>query len=206
MGILEIIGLITVLIITLIIIATLTLLIVGYVLIKKNKILFPKLALFLLDNFYSILLRLFLFIGSEETFYRIGIEFYNKYYEDKFKSTNKKILILPHCLRDAKCPAKLSPNGIECVMCGKCVIGEILKRAKSLGYEVYIVPGSTFLKRILKNDSGVFGVACYKDLFYGMNYLSRKSIPMQGQPLLKDGCLNTIVDVDELLNRLENLR
>jgi hypothetical protein len=55
-----------------------------------------------------------------------------------------------------------------------------------------------------KNPDGVFAVACYNDLFHGMNSLSRKNIPIQGQLLMKDGCILTLVDVEELINRLKN--
>ncbi len=178
--------------------------ILSYFLVKKDRLLFPKLFLYIMDNFYSMLLKIFLLVGTEDTFYKIGIDFYNKYYAEKFSKTQKRILILPHCLRDLKCPAKLGANGIECIFCKKCPLGDIVKVAKENNYKIYIVPGSTFLKRILKENrpDGVFGVACYRDLFYGMNYLSRKGVATQGQALLKDGCVNTMVNVEELLDRL----
>ena len=206
-GFLQIVGIATITIFALAFISFVLILIIGYVLLKKNRLIFPNLALFLMDNFHSILLRLFLLIGTEETFYRIGIEFYNKYYEDKFKKAKKRVLVLPHCLRDTRCPAKLTPNGVECIFCNRCKIAEIIKVAEEKGYKVYIIPGSTFLKRILKEEKpdAVFGVACNRDLFYGMNALSRKGIPSQGQPLLRDGCINTLVDVDELITRLKSL-
>ena len=204
---LQIVGLITLTVFILIIIVSILILIIGYILLKKDRLIFPNLSLFLMDNFYSILLKVFLLIGTEDTFYRVGIEFYNKYYEDAFKKAKNKVLVLPHCLRDSKCPAKLTPNGVECIFCGRCKIGDIIKVAKENNYKVYIVPGSTFLKRILKEEKpeAVFGVACNRDLFYGMNMLSRKGIPSQGQPLLRDGCINTLVDVDELISRLKSL-
>ena len=102
-GFLQIVGVVTITIFALAFISFVLILIIGYVLLKKNRLIFPNLALFLMDNFYSILLRLFLLIGTEETFYRIGIEFYNKYYEDKFKKAKKRVLVLPHCLRDTRC-------------------------------------------------------------------------------------------------------
>ena len=204
---LQLIGIITIAIFALAFISFILILIIGYILLKKNKLIFPNLALCLMDNLYSILLKLFLLIGTEDTFYRVGIEFYNKYYEDKFKKAKKRVLVLPHCLRDTRCPAKLTPNGVECIFCNRCKIAEIIKVANEKGYKVYIIPGSTFLKRILKEErpEAVFGVACNRDLFYGMNSLSRKGIPSQGQPLLRDGCINTLVDVDELITRLKSL-
>ena len=108
----------------------------GYYLLKKNKILFPKLSLYITNNFYSILLRIFLIIGTEDTFYKVASEFYNKYYCEEFKKAKNKVLILPHCLRDLKCPGKLGPDGVECIFCGKCPIGEIIKVARITSYNV----------------------------------------------------------------------
>ena len=200
----EALGIVFAIFTVLILLIITTSVILGYFLVKKDKLVFPNVFLYIMDNFYSMLLKIFLLVGTEDTFYKIGIDFYNKYYTEKFNTTKNKILILPHCLRDLKCPAKLGANGIECVFCKKCPLGDIIKTAKENNYKVYIVPGSTFLKRILKENKpdGVFGVACYRDLFYGMNYLSRKGVATQGQALLKDGCINTMVDVEELIERL----
>ena len=71
-GFLQIVGIATITIFALAFISFVLILIIGYVLLKKNRLIFPNLALFLMDNFHSILLRLFLLIGTEETFYRIG--------------------------------------------------------------------------------------------------------------------------------------
>jgi len=207
-GFFEILGIISALLIFAGFIIILISAILGYFLVKKNKLLFPKVFLYIMDNFHPILLKLCLMVGTEDTFYRIGIDFYNRYYYHSFKRAERKVLILPHCLRDIKCPAKLGVNGVECVFCNRCPLGSIIKVARDYNYEVYIIPGSTFIKRILKErkPTGVFGVSCYRDLFYGMNYLSRRGIPVQGQPLLKDGCLCTSVDIEELLARIRDSR
>ena len=204
----ELLGMLTALIILSGFVIVIIALILGYFLVKKNRLLFPKVFLYIMDNFHPILLRLCLMVGTEDTFYRIGIDFYNRYYYPSFKNAERKVLILPHCLRDIKCPAKLGINGVECVFCNRCPLGIITKVAKDNNYDVYIIPGSTFIKRILKEKkpTGVFGVSCYRDLFYGMNYLSRKGIPVQGQPLLKDGCIRTSVDVEELIMRIKDNR
>ncbi|WP_229701906.1 DUF116 domain-containing protein [Methanofervidicoccus abyssi] len=207
-GFFEFLGILSALIILFGFIIVLVSLVLGYFLVKKNKLILPTVFLYIMDNFHPILLKLCLMIGTEDTFYRIGIDFYNRYYYQPFKNAERKVLILPHCLRDIKCPAKLGVNGIECVFCERCLLGSIIKIARENNYEVYIVPGSTFIKRILKEKkpTGVFGVSCYRDLFYGMNYLSRKGIPVQGQPLLKDGCICTSVDVEELITRIKDNR
>jgi hypothetical protein len=94
----------------------------------------------------------------------------------------------------------LSKEGVLCVSCGLCIIKDILELAKQKDYLVYIVPGSTFVKRIIKEQKPkyVFGVACYRDLFEVMNALSKKGLPVGGVLLKKDGCVETIVDFEEL--------
>jgi hypothetical protein len=203
-GIFEYLGIIFAAILLIVLLITTVALTLGYFLVKRDKLLFPKILLYIANNFYSALLRVFLLVGTEDTFYKAGIDFYNRYYSNKFKKARNKVLVLPHCLRDLKCPGKLGLNGVECVHCGRCSIGDIIKVAEKNNYKVFIVPGSTFLKRVLKEHrpGGVFGVACYSDLFHAMNYLSRKGVPTQGQPLIKDGCVNTLVDVEELISRL----
>jgi hypothetical protein len=205
-GIFDYLGMILLILIVLAAILFVTAIGLGYYLINKNKILFPKLSLYITNNFYSILLRIFLIIGTEDTFYKVASDFYNKYYCEDFKKAKNKVLILPHCLRDLKCPGKLGPDGVECVFCGKCPIGRVIKVAEENGYKTYVVPGSTFLKQVLKDKKpdGVFAVACHNDMFHGMTFLSRKNVPVQGQLLMKDGCISTLVDVEELISRLKN--
>ncbi|HIQ39238.1 MAG TPA: DUF116 domain-containing protein, partial [Methanothermococcus okinawensis] len=142
-GFFEFLGILSALIILLGFIIVLVSLVLGYFLVKKNKLLFPTVFLYIMDNFHPILLKLCLMIGTEDTFYRIGIDFYNRYYYQSFKNAERKVLILPHCLRDIKCPAKLGINGVECVFCKRCPLGDIIKVAKENNYEVYIIPGST---------------------------------------------------------------
>lgn len=182
-------------------------LILGKILLRKNKLLFPKLLLFTLDVFYGAFKKFAKLCGiNEDIIDQIGVEVRNKLNENKFKKIDNKdkLLILPHCLRDPKCKAKLSKNGLECKNCGHCVIGLIKKKAEEVGYRVFIVPGSSFAKRILKENKckAVLGVACYRDLNISMMKISNLPIVTQGVPLLKDGCFKTEVDVDEIFKKI----
>ncbi len=201
----TIVGIISTIILLLLLILILTGGVLGYILLTKNKLILPKLFLYIMDNYHSILLKAYSLIGTEETFYRVGVELYNKYYEEDFKKAKKKVMVVPHCMRDLKCPAKLGRDGIQCVFCKLCPLGDIIKKANEKNIDLYIVPGSTFLKRVLKEKKpdGVFGVACPADLFYVMNSLSRKGMPCQGQLLLTDGCICTKLNIKELLDRME---
>ena len=76
------------------------------------------------------------------------------------------------------------------------------KKGENLGYEVFIIPGSTFLKKIIEKNKfkAVLGVACYQDLNLGMMKLSNFSC--QGVPLSRDGCINTKVDSRAVMEKM----
>jgi hypothetical protein len=82
------------------------------------------------------------------------------------------------------------------------VIGVLKDKGEDLGYQVFIIPGSTFLKKIIEENDfkAVLGVACYQDLNLAMMKLNKFSC--QGVPLLRDGCVNTKVDYKAVLEKM----
>jgi len=139
---------------------------------------------------------------------QIGVEVRNKVNEKVYKHVEpqEKIVVLPHCLRSTECEAKLESSGLVCNNCNRCVIGVIKNKAEEKGFQVFIIPGSTFLKKIIEknNFKAVLGVACYQDLNLSMMKLSKFSC--QGVPLLKDGCINTKVDVKAVFEKLGDIQ
>lgn len=195
-----------VIIIALSILGLLTLtLILGGILIRENKLIFPKVLLFTLDVFYGFLRKFSENLGVDSKIVdQIGVEVRNKVNEKRFKklTTKDKILVLPHCLRHSDCEANLETSGLVCTNCNRCVIGVLKDKGEDLGYQVFIIPGSTFLKKIIEenNFKAVLGVACYQDLNLAMMKLNKFSC--QGIPLLRDGCVNTKVDYRAVLEKM----
>jgi hypothetical protein len=184
-------------------------LILGKLLIKEDKLVFPRLLLFTIDMFYGIFKKFSENVGVDAKIVdQIGVEVRNKVNEKLYKKIKpqEKIVVLPHCLRDADCEAKLESSGLVCKDCNRCVIGVIKTKAEEKGFKVFIIPGSTFLKKILEknNFKAVLGVACYQDLNLAMMKLSKFSC--QGVPLLKDGCINTKVDVKAVLEKMGEIQ
>ncbi|MEN4006230.1 MAG: DUF116 domain-containing protein [Methanobacteriaceae archaeon] len=180
-------------------------LILGKVLIRQEKLIFPRLLLFTIDVFYGLFKKFASNVGVDEKIVdQIGVEVRNKLNENSFKQIDDedKVLILPHCLRSPKCEAKLDTTGLHCTHCNRCVIGILKENAEYKGYNVYIIPGSTFLKKIAKEKrfKAVLGVACYQDLNLAMMKLS--DFRCQGVPLLKDGCVCTKVDTRAVLDKM----
>jgi len=184
-------------------------LILGKLLIKEDKLVFPRLLLFTIDVFYGIFKKFSENVGVDAKIVdQIGVEVRNKVNEKLYKKLEpqEKIVVLPHCLRHAECEAKLESSGLVCKDCNRCVIGVIKTKAEEKGFKVFIIPGSTFLKKILEknNFKAVLGVACYQDLNLAMMKLSKFSC--QGVPLLKDGCINTKVDVKAVLEKMGEIQ
>lgn len=114
---------------------------------------------------------------------------------------NKNIAIfLPHCLRHKDCPAENKGEGYDCVDCGRCGIGKFAKDAKAAGYKIFIVPGASMVKKIIKKNDFkvVIGVACKVELKQAEEMLKNTRIITASVPLKKDGCVNTEVGWDEL--------
>ena len=184
-------------------------LILGKLLIKEDKLVFPRLLLFTIDMFYGLFKKFSENVGVDAKIVdQIGVEVRNKVNEKFFKKIDpqEKLLILPHCLRHTDCEAKLESCGLVCKDCNRCVIGVLKDKAENMGFKVYIIPGSTFLKKIVEenNFKAVLGVACYQDLNLAMMELSKFSC--QGVPLLKDGCISTKVDTRLVLEKMGQIQ
>ncbi len=180
-------------------------LILGRILIRQERLIFPRLLLFTIDVFYGLFKKFAGNVGLDEKIVdQIGVEVRNKVNEKAFEQINDKdkILVLPHCLRNPKCEAKLDATGLHCTDCNRCVIGVLKNKAEDKGYDVFIIPGSTFLKKIVQENEfkAVLGVACYQDLNLAMMNLSK--FHCQGVPLLKDGCVCTKVDIRAVLDKM----
>lgn len=131
----------------------------------------------------------------------VGVRLRNYVNRKEFLKTpiDRRFIFMPQCVRSIECPAKLTPEGIKCINCGRCNVGEAKKMAEGLGYKFFIVPGSSFIKRIIKkyNPKAVVGVGCQMEIKEGLDLCHSHAIPAQGVPLLKSGCVATTLDWEQ---------
>ena len=200
-------GQLVVFIAILIIILFITVLILGYLIARKNQIKFPRFILYIVDLLYSPFKTISRILKLDEHLIdNIAIKVRDEINKEKFRHVpaEKTLIFLPHCLRHRDCPATLQKEGLNCTKCGLCSIGVIKKKADSLGYKLYIVPGSSFVKKIVKenNFQAVIGVACHEDLNQVMMLLS--DFCPQGVLLEKTGCFETKVNVKKVIEKLDS--
>ena len=118
---------------------------------------------------------------------------------------NKRLLLLPDCLASSKhCQGQEDQFGLICQNCGNCVIESIEKKAKELGYLVLVAEGSPVVAELIKTGQiqGIVGVSCFEALDKAFKHINNAAVPSIAIPLTKDGCKDTEVDVDWLLNTL----
>lgn len=177
-------------------------LIFGKIFLKRGIVIFPKFFLFIIDTLYSPFKSIARLLKLDDHLIdNISIEIRDDINKKRFKEIPAKetLIFLPHCLRHRDCPATLQKEGVNCTCCGLCSIGVIKKKAEPKGYKIYIVPGSSFVKKIVMENKfkAVIGVACHEDLNQMMMLLS--DFCPQGVLLKKTGCYETRVDVSEVL-------
>jgi len=177
---------------------------------RRGKVYFPRLMLFgisVLEVVVRPTLRLFSMDSSSVDM--MGIELRNRVSIPRLRiiPRNRRAIFFPQCLRSKECPARLTPEGVVCVGCGRCEIGRAKMISEKKGYKVFIAPGSSVIKRMIKkyNIQGVIGVACKREVREGLELCGSYGIPAIGIPLSKDGCVETLLDWGRFYEVIEEL-
>lgn len=201
------VGQLVVFLIVIIAILIIIFLILALFMAKKNQIKFPRFLLYIVDLLYSPLKTIAQFLNMDDHLIDdIAIKVRNDLNKEQYKKipADKTLIFLPHCLRHKDCPATLQKEGLNCTECGLCSIGVIKKKAEPMGYKLYIVPGSSFVKKIVMENKfqSVLGVACHEDLNQMMMLLS--DFYPQGVLLEKTGCFETKVNVKKVFEKIDS--
>ena len=128
----------------------------------------------------------------------------------RFTQAKKRALFLPHCSRkymDNRCEAffDASVPSYTCAHCSNdCLINKADRLARKKGYDVYILPGSSCIPKILKTNGyeGVVGVACGEEIRMSSDALDSMKVAIQAIPLIKNGCANTAFNMETLASVL----
>ena len=92
-----------------------------------------------------------------------------------------------------------------CQHCSEdCIVNKTDQYARSKGYDVYILPGGSCIPKILKSNSyeGIVGVACGEERKMMGHLLESMNVTGQAIPLIKNGCANTVFNMDTIVKTL----
>lgn len=172
--------------------------------IRRGKIYFPSLiksGMVLVEGLIKALFRLF---GIEDVqVHAFFIQLHNSLNKKAFEAVpvRDRAIFIPQCLRSAKCPAHLTPEGLKCKCCGLCMIGHWLPLLERMGYRVFSVPGSSFIKRMVRKyqPKAIVGVGCLGEVKEGLEMADKLGLISMGVVTLKEGCVETLLDWELLL-------
>lgn len=200
-----IIGEITVILILGFFLFSLTVIGISFYSIKKGQFYFPRLVksgIVITEGMAKGICKFFGLDDKELTAFSIRL--HNTMNMTAFSKIDpkKRAIFIPQCLRNSQCPANLTPEGLICRRCGRCEIGSHIDKLQKMGYWIWIAPGSTLIKRMVKEykPEAVIGVGCLVEVREGLELLDKINIVGMGVVTLKDGCVETIMNWNDLMD------
>ncbi len=167
--------------------------------IRKGRLYFPTLVRSGLVFLEGLMKAFFRLLGLEEReMLSFFIKLHNAMNSTEFERipVSERAVFIPQCLRSSKCPAHLTPEGLKCRNCGQCTVGEARIMLEKLGYRIFIVPGSSFIKRIVKkyHPKAIIGVGCLSEVKEGIDMADKLGLVAMGVVTMKEGCVETLVN------------
>jgi len=195
----NLIGEVTVLLILGAVAIAFVLVVISLYSIRKGRLYFPrviKAGLVFLEGLMKAMFRL---LGIEDReMFAFFIKLHNSMNTAAFERipVAERAVFMPQCLRSSYCPAHLTPEGLKCRNCGQCSVGEARVMLERLGYRIFIVPGSSFIKRMVKKyrPKAIIGVGCLAEVKEGVDMADKMGLVVMGVVTLKEGCVETIVN------------
>jgi hypothetical protein len=198
------IGEITVVVILGALLTAFILVIISIISIRTGKLYFPKLIRSGLVFLEGLMKAFFRLLGLEDReMLTFLIKLHNTMTSAEFARVpvSERAIFMPQCLRSSKCPAHLTPEGLKCRACGQCPIGEFQPILEKMGYRIFIVPGSSFIKRMVKKyrPKALIGVGCLSEVKEGIEMADKLGLVVMGVVTLKEGCVETLANWSDIL-------
>jgi len=132
----------------------------------------------------------------------LEVELVNRINKKRFYEADRKIALLPHCLRDLTKDCRSEKDGFDvvCKKCsGKCFIHALNDLLIKYQVEPFIWMEGSFRKLFfeMKRSNqvlGIFGIACLAELKSGMEKCLKYDIPALGIPLDANRCARWMGD------------
>lgn len=141
---------------------------------------------------------------SEEQYFctMLEVELVNRINKSRFDRADRRIALLPHCLRDLSRICRSETEGFDrvCKGCSRsCFLHSLNDLLKLYKVEPYIWMEGSFRKLYLdmKNDNkilGILGIACLAELKAGMQKCLKYDIPALGIPIDANRCARWMGD------------
>ncbi len=145
---------------------------------------------------------------TEKEVIQAHIQKMNKEHQEEFQKVppEERIVFVPQCLREPDCKAPIGEHGYVCQHCNpECQVHQITDAGDKLGYKgVYILPGGSMAQKIIdfSQPHAILGIACEKEALLGGLLIQKLGLVGRGILLFRDGCVNTLVKVADVMKIL----
>ena len=192
------IGELTVIIVIGAVVISFILVVISIYSIKTKHLYFPQLIKSGLVFLEGLMKAMFRFLGLEDReMLAFFINLQNTMNASEFAKVpvEERAIFMPQCLRSSQCPAHLTPEGLKCRNCGQCEVGAARLLLERMGYKIFIVPGSSFIKRMVKKyrPRAIIGIGCLSEVKEGIDMADKMGLVVMGVVTLKEGCVETLV-------------
>ncbi len=159
-----------------------------------------------LKVFYPVLMLAGSFLGNKkERLQRVVVDLNNMLVRAERPSTERILLLLPHCLQIDKCTIRLTHNIHNCERCGRCRIRDLIEVAEENNLNLFVATGGNLARKIVRDvkPEAIVAVACERDLSSGL--VDTYPIPIIGIPNDRPfgPCVNTQVDLAKVREAIQ---
>ncbi len=162
---------------------------------------------------FSVTDRVLKTTEEQHHLHMLEIELVNRLNRNRFLACDRRIALLPHCLRDFRVECRSVPGDLDSV-CAGCSSVCFVHRVSGLLREFRIAPyiwrnaelASLFRRLRGEGSFGVLGIACIPELANGMRACMDRGVPVVGQPLDANRCARWMGRFEETSVNLERLR
>ncbi|MDD5092184.1 MAG: DUF116 domain-containing protein [Candidatus Wallbacteria bacterium] len=119
---------------------------------------------------------------------------------------SRVLVLLPHCLQFSECGHRIVFRQDNCVRCGRCSVGEVLRLRDEYGFMLAVATGGTFARKVIieADPDFIIAVACEQDLSLGIYEVA--DLPVYGilNQRPQGPCVNTDLSVEHLERALKH--
>jgi hypothetical protein len=151
--------------------------------------------------------------GEQYHLHMLEIELVNRLHRKRFLACDRRIALLPHCLRDFRVECQSVQGDLDTVCAGcsqACFLHSVSMLLRESGLDPYIWRNAELaaLFRRLKGEGsfGVLGIACIPELAQGMRACMDRKVPVVGIPLDANRCARWMGRFEDTSVNLERLR
>lgn len=142
----------------------------------------------------------------------IEIELVNRLHRKRFLACDRRIALLPHCLRDFRAECRSVQGDLDTVCAGcspDCFLNVVSALLRGFGIQPCIWRNadlaSLFGRLEGEGTFGVLGIACIPELAHGMRACMERGVPVVGIPLDANRCARWMGRFEENSINIERL-